>query len=297
MSEEHEVSNANDASKDTFDDKDKEIERLKKELEQMRKQQEEIMKMLSQMKEKGQPSVKSTSNRSTSRPERVKINVERKAEKLSRKMERSAKTFERSLSDLENVIEDFVTSLLGSIAASIGQGARIVLDVGQSKSRRKKHVDKWREIWKDLSQQEIPDENLEDFLESMAQVGGVLNDKNRIHLLKALEKQPRYHDELSQMTGLKGGQFRHHMTILKENHLVVQERYRGRYILTPFGRSLLKLLEVLYLRYLSPAEDDQELDEDEDGENANGENKVSKNQKYTKIDIEDDDEANDGESL
>ncbi len=290
MVEEHGHDPRKNRNEDEDDEKEREIARLKQELEQMRRQQEEIMKMLAKLKEeketlhKKHPSMRSADKATK---------ITRKSDKISRKISRTARSFEQAANDLENVVEDFVTSLLGSIAASISHGARLVLDIGQPRAKSRRRVDAWSQIWRDLSHQEIPEEDLEDFLESMAQVANVLNDKHRIHLLKALERQPRYHDELSQITGLKGGQFRHHMTILKDNHLVVQERYRGRYILTPFGRSLLKLLEVLYLRYLSPKGSEDEPEEDGELED-NDENESQKNlESYKKIPIEaetDDDE-------
>ncbi len=274
---------------DYADEKEKEIQRLKRQLEEMKRQQEEIMKMLRRFEEKKRKSQHSLTEGTSIPPKRVERKV-RKVSKARERVERKTRDFESAMSDLENVIEEFVTSLLGSIATSISQGARLVLDIGEPKKKQKKQRDHWQKLWKDLSRQEIPEEDLDDFLEAMSQVAGVLNDKNRIHLLKALEREPRYHDELSQMTGLKGGQFRHHMTILKDNNLVIQERYRGRYILTPFGRSLLKLLEVLYLRYLWPhaLDEDGENELEEEDIAVNNTRNDDKIKKYRRIAIEDD---------
>ncbi len=264
MTEEHDrMENGKRIHEDT-EEKDREIERLKQELDLMRKQQQEILNMLKTMQEQQDKTPSSRPETRTSKRTND-VSLSRKAVRISRRLNRKARDLEKTVYDLENVVEDFVTSLLSSIASSVGYGARLVLDVGHPKTRQKKDEDRWSKVWKELSHQNISEDELEDFFESMAQVSGVLNDKHRIRLLKALERHPCYYDELSELTGLKGGQFRHHMSILKDNHLVVQERYRGRYILTPFGRSLLKLLEVLYMRYLSPrgAEDvDDDLGEE-----------------------------------
>ncbi|MHA1969388.1 MAG: ArsR/SmtB family transcription factor [Candidatus Hodarchaeales archaeon] len=77
---------------------------------------------------------------------------------------------------------------------------------------------------------------------------GALSDANRLRMLKELEKQPLRQSDLSEKTSTKGGNFKHHISILKENGLVRQEGVRERYLLTFAGREALKLVEFLYAR-------------------------------------------------
>lgn len=77
---------------------------------------------------------------------------------------------------------------------------------------------------------------------------GALSDQTRLRMLKELEKQPLRQSDLSEKTNTRGGNFKHHINILKDEGLVRQEGVRERYMLTFAGREALKLVEFLYSR-------------------------------------------------
>ncbi len=77
---------------------------------------------------------------------------------------------------------------------------------------------------------------------------GALSDSTRLKMLKELEKEPLRQSDLSERTNTRGGNFKHHITLLKDEGLVRQEGVRERYMLTFAGREALKLVEFLYSR-------------------------------------------------
>ena len=82
-------------------------------------------------------------------------------------------------------------------------------------------------------------------------------------IVKELEKEPMRQSDLSEKTNIKGGNFKHHMSILKEKGLVHQEGVRERYMLAFAGREALKLAEFLYHRAKKPKSVPIVIDEEE----------------------------------
>jgi len=75
-----------------------------------------------------------------------------------------------------------------------------------------------------------------------------LSDSTRLRMLKELEKEPLRQSDLADRTGTKGGNFKHHISILIDQGLARQEGVRERYLLTFAGREALKLVEFLFIR-------------------------------------------------
>ncbi|MHA2245102.1 MAG: ArsR/SmtB family transcription factor [Candidatus Hodarchaeales archaeon] len=94
----------------------------------------------------------------------------------------------------------------------------------------------------------VPDEEMDEFFQKGAAIMGALSDQTRLRMLKELERQPLRQSDLSEKTNTRGGNFKHHITILKDEGLVRQEGVRERYLLTFSGREALKLVEFLYSR-------------------------------------------------
>ncbi|MHA2250119.1 MAG: ArsR/SmtB family transcription factor [Candidatus Kariarchaeaceae archaeon] len=90
---------------------------------------------------------------------------------------------------------------------------------------------------------------LESFYEQGPEIVGALSDARRLKILKALEKHPLYQGDLSELTEVKGGTFKHHMDALIKSKFVHQEKTRGRYLITQLGMEALKLAEMLYRRH------------------------------------------------
>lgn len=73
-----------------------------------------------------------------------------------------------------------------------------------------------------------------------------LASEERIRLLYLLSDEPRYHQDLMELSGLKPGTLPHHLKQLEDAGYVTQERVRGRYLITIPGRMALKLAEYLH---------------------------------------------------
>ncbi len=67
----------------------------------------------------------------------------------------------------------------------------------------------------------------------------------RIRILQLLAEEPRYHQDLMELSGLKPGTLPHHLKQLEDAGYVTQERVRGRYLITIPGRMALKLAKYL----------------------------------------------------
>jgi len=168
-------------------------------------------------------------------------------------------------SDLEVRLGEYTRSILASVADSIKSSMGIAIkgagDIGQEMKVVGKEFDKiGKEIGDKIAKDvrvsigpRIPEDKLEEFYEVGATIVSAIGDPNRLRILKELEKSPKYQKELSDITSLRGGTFKHHMDRLldAEVKFVTQEVVRGRYLLTTRGREALKLTEIQFMRYLA----------------------------------------------
>ena len=92
--------------------------------------------------------------------------------------------------------------------------------------------------------QKVPAEDAERLLSPLASA-------ERIGILYLLAEEPRYHQDLMELSGLKPGTLPHHLKQLEEAGYVTQERVRGRYLITIPGRMALKLAEYLHNQMVS----------------------------------------------
>jgi len=171
-------------------------------------------------------------------------------------------------SDLEVRLGDYTKSILASVAESLKSSMGIAIksagDIGQEIKVVGKEIDKiGKEIGDKIAQDvrvsigpKIPEDKLEEFYEVGATIVSAIGDSNRLRILKELEKSPKYQKELSDITNLRGGTFKHHMDRLLDDDVkfVTQEVVRGRYLLTTRGREALKLTEIQFMRYLEEEE-------------------------------------------
>ena len=139
-------------------------------------------------------------------------------------------------------LEDYVGGLLDSVGDAIDRSVGSIFHSERSPRRSRYKTRRRRE------KPFVSEEELEDFYDKGSAIMAALSDSNRLRMLKELEKQPLRQSELSEKTNTKGGNFKHHITILKDEGLVRQEGLRERYMLTFAGREALKLVEFLYAR-------------------------------------------------
>ncbi|MFW9832293.1 MAG: ArsR/SmtB family transcription factor [Candidatus Thorarchaeota archaeon] len=85
-----------------------------------------------------------------------------------------------------------------------------------------------------------------------------LASEERIRILYLLADEPRYHQDLMELSGLKPGTLPHHLKQLEDAGYVTQERVRGRYLITIPGRMALKLAEYLHNQMGSGIDDETE---------------------------------------
>ena len=166
--------------------------------------------------------------------------------------------------DLEMRLGDYTRSILSSVAeslkSSMGLAIKGATDIGKEMKDVGEELGKvGKEIGDKISKDiyvsvgpNIPEDKLEEFYEIGAAIVAAIGDPNRLRILKELEKSPKYQKELSDITNLRGGTFKHHMDRLLDDEVkfVTQEVVRGRYLLTTRGREALKLAEMQYMRYL-----------------------------------------------
>ncbi len=96
------------------------------------------------------------------------------------------------------------------------------------------------------SGREIPDEVVvKDLLEPVANI-------QRFQILKSLAVQTRTFSDISQMTGLKGGNLLFHIRKLTDTGMILQRHERGDYVITDKGFKTITAIAELY-RVLNPA--------------------------------------------
>jgi DNA-binding transcriptional ArsR family regulator len=143
-------------------------------------------------------------------------------------------------------LEHYISSILESVWDSVDQSVGSLFQTpSSSRHGREKHHKK-------QERSSISEEELEDFYLRGSELLSALSDQKRLRMLKELEKEPLRQSDLSDKTDIKGGNFKHHISILKDEGLVYQEGVRERYMLTFAGREALKLAEFLYHRAKKP---------------------------------------------
>ena len=191
--------------------------------------------------------------------ERRKKSFERRR---ARRKDRTARFEEKPFKDWgENIgysLENYIGSVLESVWDSIDQS---VGSLFQSPSSSRKGREK---RYRKQTITSISEEDLEDFYLRGAELLSALSDQKRLRMLKELEKEPLRQSDLSEKTEIKGGNFKHHISILKDEGLVHQEGVRERYMLTFAGREALKLAEFLYHRAKKPTGVPIVIDDKED---------------------------------
>ncbi|MFX0204721.1 MAG: ArsR/SmtB family transcription factor [Candidatus Hodarchaeota archaeon] len=137
--------------------------------------------------------------------------------------------------------EHYIGGILDSIGDTIDRSVGSIFHPPSTRRERR---------WKRKSKEPffVPEEELEEFYQEGSKIAAALSDQTRLRMLKELEKEPLRQSDLSDKTNTRGGNFKHHITILKDEGLVRQEGVRERYMLTYSGREALKLVEFLYSR-------------------------------------------------
>lgn len=176
----------------------------------------------------------------------IKYDIDRDSKRQSRAPRTLRKTqridWEERGDHLGESIQYYIGSLLESVGESLGDA--IDRSVGtlfhEPYSRKQKRTRR--------KEESIKQEELNEFFDKGSAIMSALSDSTRLRMLKELEKEPLRQSDLADRTETKGGNFKHHISILIDQGLVRQEGVRERYLLTFAGREALKLVEFLFIR-------------------------------------------------
>jgi DNA-binding transcriptional ArsR family regulator len=182
---------------------------------------------------------------------------------------------ERSADNLGRTLEAYVGNIMDSVADGIEGALDGIFTFGdRAGARRRRAGDRKRKAASRIHRRfgraryHLKEEDRERFPSEGASILSVLSDERRLKILHHLETGPAYQKELSDNTGVVGGQWKHHADQLKEAGFIDQEAVRGRYLITQLGREGLKLAEMLYIRKKAlekgPQLDDEAISDDDD---------------------------------
>jgi DNA-binding transcriptional ArsR family regulator len=75
-----------------------------------------------------------------------------------------------------------------------------------------------------------------------------LANSERLKILQALYTEGRYFTDMVELTGLEHSPLRFHLSSLIDAGYAEQERYRGRYLITVYGKIALRLVGFLFAK-------------------------------------------------
>ncbi|MBU7031621.1 MAG: winged helix-turn-helix transcriptional regulator [Theionarchaea archaeon] len=105
------------------------------------------------------------------------------------------------------------------------------------------------EVRKILSEQKIDfTEYIEFDPEKASNILKPLANAERLKLLQGLYEEGKYFTDLVEITGLEHSPLRFHLSSLMEAGYAEQERSRGRYLITVYGKIALRLVGFLFAK-------------------------------------------------
>ena len=234
MSDEYKKNNKDEESYDPDNEDSNELKNLFRDLrKEIHDEFQDLRKEIDQVRD--------------SSPERGKKSIERRrARRRERDLNFGDKPFKDWGENIGSSLEHYIGSILESVWDSIDQSVGSLFQTPTSSRHGREKRYRRQKI------SSIPEEDLEDFYLRGAELLSALSDQKRLRMLKELEKEPLRQSDLSEKTDIKGGNFKHHISILRDEGLVHQEGVRERYMLTFAGREALKLAEFLYQRAKKP---------------------------------------------
>jgi DNA-binding transcriptional ArsR family regulator len=224
--------------------KDKEVNKKKEIREEMDRLEEQMKNLRRRLETEGKSPPpedafdKTDSPKSSRRTKGVKIDFDE--ETFSEEMAE----FGRHMSVAGKELGDYIKLVVSDAMRGANRAMRSVF-IGPDGARLKIDEDGVA-VGKSAAEmaQKVPPEDAERLLSPLASA-------ERIGLLYLLAEEPRYHQDLMELSGLKPGTLPHHLKQLEEAGYVTQERVRGRYLITIPGRMALKLAEYLHNQMIS----------------------------------------------
>lgn len=87
-------------------------------------------------------------------------------------------------------------------------------------------------------------------IELLAEFFGVLSSPERIMILELLWERDRYFTELESILELGPSSLKHHLSKLQRFNLVLQERSRGKYVISDKGKEVYSLIVDVHKKFL-----------------------------------------------
>ncbi|UCE96410.1 MAG: winged helix-turn-helix transcriptional regulator [Candidatus Bathyarchaeota archaeon] len=178
--------------------------------------------------------------------EKLKKELEELKEQLKEKVPERRKSGRGIYIDIGERVNDYIEDVMDGISEGIhgeleksifvgphGQHIKIASARGGANARAHARVDKH-----DLFEEE--DESAD--FDNTAKVMSALGQEQRLKILRELMSGGKYANELQEkLTDIAASTLSSHLNVLEEAGLVVQERVRGRYLITIPGRSAYKM--------------------------------------------------------
>ena len=156
---------------------------------------------------------------------------------------------------IENVLSGVQTNLARSmegLAASFAglnvhkHAARDAKRAAKRAAREARHMG--RRFKEKVVYAPLSEEELEEFYSKGPILATALSDVRRLQILKLLEESAKYPADFSESLSFTGGTLKHHLDNLIDVGFIIQEKVRGRYLITQLGMEGLKLVEILFRR-------------------------------------------------
>ncbi|MFX1299309.1 MAG: ArsR/SmtB family transcription factor [Promethearchaeota archaeon] len=214
--------------------KDKEKERegqLRDEMRRLEEQMAELRRRMEEEKDYG----REVPPKSPTEPRRAKgVRIDIDDEALHEEMEE----FGRRMGTYGVELGDYIKTVVSDAMRGANRAMRSVF-IGPKGARVR--VDDNEVSWdpEGVKARQVPPEEAQRLLAPLA-------NEDRIRILYLLADEPRYHQDLMELSGLTPGTLPHHLKQLEDAGYVTQERVRGRYLITIPGRMALKLAEYLH---------------------------------------------------
>ena len=214
--------------------KDKEKEREDKLRDEMRRLEEQMAELRRRMEEE-KNYTHEVPPKPPTEPRRAKaVRIDIDDEALHEEMEE----FGRRMGTYGVELGDYIKTVVSDAMRGANRAMRSVF-IGPKGARVR--VDDNEVSWdpEGAKARQVPPEEAQRLLAPLA-------NEDRIRILYLLADEPRYHQDLMELSGLTPGTLPHHLKQLEDAGYVTQERVRGRYLITIPGRMALKLAEYLH---------------------------------------------------
>jgi DNA-binding transcriptional ArsR family regulator len=216
--------------------KDKEKEREDKLRDEMRRLEEQMQDLRRRLNEEKE-STREAKQKPPKPPKGPRVNKGVRIEFDDQELQEEMEELGRKMGTYGAELGDYIKMVVSDAMRGANRAMRSVF-IGPDGTRVGDDTD-YRRDTDVRPAKKVPPEEAQRLLAPLA-------SEERIRILYLLADEPRYHQDLMELSGLKPGTLPHHLKQLEDAGYVTQERVRGRYLITIPGRMALKLAEYLH---------------------------------------------------